>query len=110
MPNQPTQPEVTPPGHDEQASLDREVPAWVHKHRRRLPPWLRLLLGGSMILLGILGIVLPIMPGWIFLIPGVFLIGRDTALTSWMVTRILRLRRRLRLWEEARAKSRSRRD
>lgn len=88
--------------------MDREVPAWVHRGHKRLPPWLRWLLGCALILLGILGIILPIIPGWIFLIPGIFLIGRDTALTGWLVKRILMLRRRLRLWKEARARTRGR--
>lgn len=106
MPSQPLQPEPRAP--QEQDSLDREVPAWVHEHHRRLPPWLRRLLGACLIILGILGLILPIMPGWIFLIPGVFLIGRDTALTGWMVTRVLRIRRRFRQWEETRSQSRPR--
>lgn len=36
---------------------------------------LRLLAGVGLILLGITGLILPIMPGWIFLIPGLALLA-----------------------------------
>lgn len=36
---------------------------------------LRLALGFSLIVLGILGLVLPIMPGWVFLIPGLLILS-----------------------------------
>ena len=37
---------------------------------------LRILLGCLLIVLGIIGLVTPIMPGWIFLIPGLALVFR----------------------------------
>ena len=36
-------------------------------------PLLRFLIGIGLIILGIVGIILPVMPGWIFLFPGIFL-------------------------------------
>lgn len=36
---------------------------------------LRLLLGISLVVVGIVGLILPVMPGWIFLIPGLLILG-----------------------------------
>lgn len=36
---------------------------------------LRLLAGFALVLLGIIGIILPIMPGWVFLIPGLVILA-----------------------------------
>jgi UPF0716 family protein affecting phage T7 exclusion len=36
---------------------------------------IRLALGVFLVLLGIVGLILPIMPGWIFLIPGLLILG-----------------------------------
>jgi uncharacterized membrane protein YbaN (DUF454 family) len=35
----------------------------------------RLLLGVGLVLLGITGLILPVMPGWIFLIPGLLILA-----------------------------------
>jgi len=35
----------------------------------------RIILGVGLALLGILGLILPVMPGWIFLIPGLLILG-----------------------------------
>ncbi len=37
--------------------------------------WLRLITGFGLVLLGILGLILPVMPGWIFLIPGLMILA-----------------------------------
>jgi UPF0716 family protein affecting phage T7 exclusion len=37
-------------------------------------PVFRIVIGFGLIIIGIIGIILPIMPGWIFLIPGIILI------------------------------------
>ena len=37
----------------------------------------RILAGSGMVLLGVLGLILPILPGWIFLIPGLVILGRE---------------------------------
>lgn len=34
-----------------------------------------MLLGVSLVILGIVGLIMPIMPGWIFLIPGLLILG-----------------------------------
>jgi hypothetical protein len=35
----------------------------------------RIILGICMILVGIVGLILPIMPGWVFIIPGLIILG-----------------------------------
>lgn len=35
---------------------------------------LRIIAGLSLVILGIIGLILPIMPGWIFLIPGLIIL------------------------------------
>jgi uncharacterized membrane protein YbaN (DUF454 family) len=46
-------------------------------------PVIRIAIGICLVILGIIGIVLPIMPGWIFLIPGLILIFPFTR--KWIV-------------------------
>ena len=44
-------------------------------------PWIQLVRwvsGIALLLLGITGLILPIMPGWIFIIPGIALLGTVT--------------------------------
>ncbi|MEP7365810.1 MAG: PGPGW domain-containing protein [Acidobacteriota bacterium] len=36
---------------------------------------LRVALGIGLVILGIIGLILPIMPGWVFLIPGLVILG-----------------------------------
>ncbi len=36
---------------------------------------LRLLLGIGLLIVGIVGLILPVMPGWIFVIPGLLILG-----------------------------------
>lgn len=53
----------------------------LRKGRRPLPPRtriLRLVGGVTLVVLGILGLLLPVMPGWIFLIPGIALLSSVT--------------------------------
>ena len=42
---------------------------------KRLKSALRIGLGIFLVLLGVLGLILPIMPGWVFLIPGLVILG-----------------------------------
>jgi uncharacterized membrane protein YbaN (DUF454 family) len=37
--------------------------------------WLRILIGAGLVILGIIGLILPIMPGWVFLIPGLVILS-----------------------------------
>jgi hypothetical protein len=46
-------------------------------------PVFRTVIGIGLVILGIIGIILPIMPGWIFLIPGLILIFPFTR--KWIV-------------------------
>jgi uncharacterized membrane protein YbaN (DUF454 family) len=44
-------------------------------------PWVRLVRwvsGIALLLLGITGLILPIMPGWVFILPGIALLGTVT--------------------------------
>ena len=45
--------------------------------RRLFLKLFRTILGGILIIVGIVGIVLPVMPGVLFLIPGLFLLSRE---------------------------------
>lgn len=42
---------------------------------KRLRKVLRPILGVSLILVGIVGLILPIMPGWVFVIPGLLILA-----------------------------------
>ncbi|MFN0169359.1 MAG: PGPGW domain-containing protein [Bryobacteraceae bacterium] len=37
--------------------------------------WLRLIAGFGLVLLGVIGLILPVMPGWLFLIPGLIILA-----------------------------------
>ncbi|WP_155121192.1 PGPGW domain-containing protein [Bryobacter aggregatus] len=39
--------------------------------------FLRYLMGIGLVILGIIGLILPIMPGWIFLIPGLMILAEE---------------------------------
>lgn len=43
--------------------------------KQTLKHFLRVATGIGLVLLGILGLILPIMPGWIFLIPGLLILA-----------------------------------
>lgn len=38
---------------------------------------LRYLSGFALVLLGLLGLILPIMPGWVFLVPGLMILSEE---------------------------------
>jgi uncharacterized membrane protein YbaN (DUF454 family) len=40
-----------------------------------LKKWFRIGLGIVLVLVGVIGLILPIMPGWVFLIPGLVILG-----------------------------------
>lgn len=51
--------------------------------------FLRNLMGVGLVILGIIGLILPIMPGWIFLIPGLMILAEsfpwlDRFLNKWI--------------------------
>jgi uncharacterized membrane protein YbaN (DUF454 family) len=62
-------------------------------------------LGLLLLFIGIAGLLLPIMPGWPFIIPSIILLGRRDPLLRWLhvqVRRFLRwLRRQRRGWLRA---------
>ncbi|MBC7472330.1 MAG: hypothetical protein H7196_03680 [candidate division SR1 bacterium] len=52
---------------------------WKHVHKTvqkfdNYHPLARIIIGTGLVVLGVIGIILPVMPGWIFLIPGIILV------------------------------------
>ncbi len=49
---------------------------------------LRIVAAFGLLLVGIVGLILPIMPGWIFVIPGLIMLGREfgwaRSLLNWV--------------------------
>jgi len=39
--------------------------------------WLRMAGGVGLLILGVLGLILPVLPGWIFLIPGLMVLSKE---------------------------------
>jgi len=56
---------------------------------------LRIALGAVLVLVGILGLVLPIMPGWIFIFPGLALLMPGTRAGHWLRAKAQRLRAKM---------------
>jgi hypothetical protein len=54
-------------------SFWKQVNTTINKFNK-LPIIFRPFVGIGLILIGIVGIILPVMPGWVFLIPGIILI------------------------------------
>ncbi len=54
--------------------------------------WLRIAVGGIMVLAGLFGLALPILPGWIWLIPGLMILAREFTsakrLLNWLKSRL----------------------
>ena len=59
---------------------------------------LQILAGILLILVGIVGLILPVMPGWIFIFPGIYLLGPDTRPARFLRRQFRRLRVWSRLW------------
>lgn len=53
----------------------------------------RIALGFFLLFLGVLGLILPVMPGWVFIIPGLWILSRHF---RWPRHLLLWVRRRLR--------------
>jgi len=72
----------------------------------------RIIAGVLLILVGIVGLMLPVMPGWIFIFPGIYLLGPDTRPARFLRRQFRRLRawallRRRRRRARARVRSNS---
>lgn len=61
---------------------------------RLLKTLLRISAGVVLVVVGLIGLLLPILPGWPFLIPGVMLLIADTRLKRKLVSKIDRLRQK----------------
>jgi uncharacterized membrane protein YbaN (DUF454 family) len=45
--------------------------------------------GGSILLtIGVLGLILPILPGWLLIIPGLFLLGENTKVSRFIISKM----------------------
>lgn len=55
---------------------------------RSLPKPLRLAIAILLTLLGVAGLALPILPGWIFLIPGLVLLSRETGVGRSLIVKL----------------------
>ena len=73
----------------------------IHDYVNRLPKYLRWIIGIIFIIIGISGLILPIMPGWIFLILGIYFIGEDTRASRWMIGKINAFRQK---WHDRKKK------
>lgn len=56
---------------------------------------IRIAVGAVLVLVGILGLILPIMPGWIFIIPGLALATSGTPLGDWLRAKARALKARV---------------
>ena len=54
--------------------------------------WLRIGIGFGLMLVGLLGLLLPVIPGWVFVIPGLILLAREfhwsRRVLQWLKDRI----------------------
>lgn len=69
----------------------------MREHLQRI---LLIILGLILILLGVAGLIFPIMPGWILLIPGVYLVLRQFAAGRRFMARLKRRYPRQAHWME----------
>ena len=57
-------------------------------------PIARSIIGWACIIVGVLGVIMPVIPGMPLLIPGIALVGRRTWLIRWSAVQLKRLLRR----------------
>ena len=54
--------------------------------------WARIAVGGALVLAGLAGLALPILPGWVWLIPGLMILAREFAwakrVLEWLKARL----------------------
>jgi uncharacterized membrane protein YbaN (DUF454 family) len=67
---------------------------------------LRVALGVFLVILGIVGIILPFLPGWLFLAAGVVILAPGSRIGKWIRRNVLRMRKwvagkRARSWRNA---------
>ncbi len=61
---------------------------WVHRRAIRV---LRIIAGGFLVLLGIVGIIMPVMPGWVFVWLGIVLLLPGSWAAKWPKTMLRRI-------------------
>ncbi len=67
----------------------------LHQAWRTAKRPFRIALGALLLLVGLLGLVLPIMPGWIFIFPGLALMVPGTRAGRWLRETALRLKAKM---------------
>jgi uncharacterized membrane protein YbaN (DUF454 family) len=45
--------------------------------KAKLKRWFNILVGLGMLIVGVIGWILPIMPGWVFFVPGLVLLSKE---------------------------------
>jgi uncharacterized protein YqgC (DUF456 family) len=49
---------------------------------------LRITAGSVLLTIGVLGLILPILPGWLLIIPGLFLLGENTKVSRFIISKM----------------------
>ncbi len=55
---------------------------------KRFKELLPFILGYNLLFIGVLGLLLPILPGWPLIIPGLILIGNESKIGKWVYDRL----------------------
>ncbi|MCE5279025.1 MAG: PGPGW domain-containing protein [Planctomycetaceae bacterium] len=82
-----------------------------HRHPlvRKIVHYGRIPLGILLILLGIAGLVLPVLQGWAMIFAGIILLAPNSRFSKWIKRKLQRLRARARIWRARRRVARVRR-
>lgn len=49
---------------------------------------LRITAGSVLLFIGVLGLILPVLPGWLLIIPGLFLLGENTKVSRFIISKM----------------------
>jgi uncharacterized protein YqgC (DUF456 family) len=49
---------------------------------------LRITAGSILLFIGVLGLILPVLPGWLLIIPGLFLLGENTKVSRFIISKM----------------------
>jgi uncharacterized protein YqgC (DUF456 family) len=62
-----------------------ELPKIKNKNTKNI---LRITAGSILLAIGVLGLLLPILPGWLLIIPGLFLLGENTKVSRFIISKM----------------------